>query len=448
MSSDLPVRRLTVTAQMQTPSRRWPLPSSIDGSDMGSGVGFDIPPLGGVDAIVSRPLEEVGQHILRVEVGYGGDSTGGSKTLRKFYRFNVTSPLHIRELTVRSGDASCFVSIAVENATTPPGGGAPAAAGGLTICSAEFQPPSGLVAYRVGGGNPALSKGGPPPTEGGDEEEVEILYRKDGTRRRGRRRHGIGTKLFDGCCRLDPGASYRYLFRIEASSEIATLRGIACGDELGKAVFTWRKAMGETGRIASSSVLCPQSSPPRIGSGAASSVPSVAAGRLPNQLPSSAADAGFVVHGSGISVDAAAAAANRNASLTSSEGGGALQPALDELLPVTVEPIDPPCRMDLACPTEVQFLIVNHSNRSMNLQLQLRLPEMSGVVVCGPSFKNLGEIPPGGGSSVVGVRLVALVAGLFRVQGCCVVDLTSGREIPQPPLFNAFVERQAEEKEL
>jgi hypothetical protein len=101
--------------------------------------------------------------------------------------------------------------------------------------------------------------------------------------------------------------------------------------------------------------------------------------------------------------------------------------------------------MKLAVPQEVQLLIVNHSDQTMNLQLQMRLPHMSGVVVCGPSFKNLGEIPPAGGSCVLGIRLVALVAGLFRAQGCCMVDLTSGREIPQPPLFNVFVEKPLEQ---
>ena len=76
--------------------------------------GVDVPPEGGVDTIVSQALEEAGQHILRVEVGYGG-SDGSVKTLRKFYRFQVTNPLTISELTTRTGDASCFVSISLEN---------------------------------------------------------------------------------------------------------------------------------------------------------------------------------------------------------------------------------------------------------------------------------------------------------------------------------------------
>jgi hypothetical protein len=76
----------------------------------------------------------------------------------------------------------------------------------------------------------------------------------------------------------------------------------------------------------------------------------------------------------------------------------------------------------------------------MNLQLQLRLSEMTGVVVCGASFISLGEVPSSGGSCTIDVRLVALVAGLFTVQGCYIVDLLTGMEIPQPALFDVFVQ--------
>mmetsp|Transcript_314 Transcript_314/g.414 ORF Transcript_314/g.414 Transcript_314/m.414 type:complete len:426 (-) Transcript_314:43-1320(-) len=402
VSKDLPIRRLTVTAQLQTPSRRWPLHSALDASNNAGGI--DVTPGGGLDAIVSRSLEEVGQHILRVEVGY---SSNGPKTLRKFYRFNVSSPLNIRERTMRAGDASCFVSIAVANAANA------GSSGGLTVSSVKFHPSAGLVAERIGNGG------------------ISVLDNVNDKQERKFR----GAELFDGCGRLDPGESFRYVFLVKAASEDATLRGIACGDELGKAVFTWNKAMGETGRIASTAVLCPSSHPPGLleeNAAAASS-----------NSPRSVLGSKFVVHGSGLSVDAAAAAANRSAS--HADGSAGPGGSLDELLPVTVEPIDPPTSMELAVSREVQLLIVNHSEKAMNLQLQMRLPQMSGVVICGSSFKNLGEVPPSGGSCVVSIRLVALVAGLFRAQGCCIVDLTSGREMPQPPLFNVFVEKADEQ---
>ena len=338
-----------------------------------------------MDAIVSQALEEAGPHILRVEVGYAmGDGT--LKTLRKFYRFSVSAPLQIRELTLRAGDASCFVSIAIENISTAP-------SAGLTICSVEFVTTDGLVAERIGGTSALKSK----------EEQT-------------------GADLYDSCGRLEPTESFRYMFLVQAASEDAKLRGIACGDELGKAVFTWRKAMGEAGRIASASISCPEAEGLMKDGDTTDKILMGAGSR-------------FVVHGSGLSVDVAASAANRAAN----RKGGTVERAV-ELLPVTVEPIDPPSRMELAKPQQVQFLVVNHSGKPMNLQLQMRLSYMSGVAVCGLSYKNLGEVPGSGGSCIVEVRLIALVAGLLRVQGCCLVDLITGQEIPQPPLFNIFVE--------
>jgi trafficking protein particle complex subunit 13 len=368
------VRRLNVTAQLQTPSHRWPLPSSLDAT-----LGVDVSPGDGVDAIVSRALEEPGQHILRVEVGYL-TSEGTNKTLRKFYRFNVTNPLNIRELTVRSGDGCCFVSIAVENVSGIP----------MVISNAIFEAANGFVGNRIGGTSPT--------------QEPLIA---------------TSASLIDACGRLPPKSSFRYVFQIKTAGEAAFLKGIACGDILGKAVLEWTKTMGEAGRIASSPITCPVTQPPGIDE------------KNPTKLMMGTGNR-FVVDGSGLSVDVAAAAANRAA--------GKVHADLDQALPITVEPVDPPKTMGLAQTEEVQFLVVNHSDVTRNVQLQFRLNHMSGVAVCGTSFKNLGKLAGSGGSVLVGIRLIALVGGLLRVQGCCVVDLESGQEIPQPPLFHMFVD--------
>lgn len=368
------VRRLTVTAQLQTPSHRWPLPSSLDAA-----LGVDVAPGDGVDAIVSRALEEEGQHILRVEVGFL-TSEGTNKTLRKFYRFNVTNPLSIRELTVRSGDDTCFVSIAVENVSTIP----------MVISNANFETAVGLVAERIGGTSPTQSLTVP-----------------------------TAASLLDSSGRLPPNSCFRFMFRIQTSGEDATLKGIAGGDELGKAVLEWTKTMGEAGRIASSAIICPLAQPPGITEKNATKFMMGTGSK-------------FVVDGSGLSVDVAAVAVNRAA--------GKVRSDLDQALPITVEPVNPPKTMGLAQTKEVQFLVVNHSDMMRNVQLQFRLNHMSGVAVCGTSFKNLGELPGSGGSIVVGVRMIALVGGLLRVQGCCVVDLGTGLEISQPPLFHVFVD--------
>lgn len=263
--------------------------------------------------------------------------------------------------------------------------------GGLTICSAEFDSSPGLTAERVGGPRPNIKK---------DSTAVE---------------------LFDGCGRIEEGASIRYLFKVTATSDEAASRGIAGGDELGKAVFTWRKAVGEMGRMASSPVMCP------------GSIPFLD----PNDTSATMMGRDMHVQGNGLSVDVATAAASRQANPNPLS-----QNTLDKLLPITVEPIDPPNHMQLSVPQEIRFLVVNHSSSSMTIQLQFHLDHMKGLAICGPSFKNLEDVPGAGGSTTVTMRFIALEAGLLCLSGCCIVDLASGREVPQPPLFNVLVEKR------
>ncbi len=409
----MPVRGLTVSSQLQTPTRRIVLPSRLDSAPT------DIPPsspalssgLGGggggvgVDAIVSRQLDEAGPHILRVEVSY---ISNGQKSLRKFYRFNVSVPLRISELVTRNGDATCLVSITVENVMEKyptPGGDSI-----ITISSVGFHATSGLIAQQItlDDNNSTNNPIGQSPS---------------------------ALQLFDKCGRLKPGECYRYLFCIKVESEEAALRGIACGDDLGQAVLTYHKSMGEMGKVYSSAVICPPSAYLQQREDANTTTTGVMAAINPK----------FVVHGSGLSVDVAAASAQR--SISGQRGNTADSNNLDDILPVTVEPIDPPSTMELSVPIKVPLLIVNHSNRPMNLQLQMRMSDMIGVVVCGPSYISLGEVPPSGGSCTMDVRFVALVAGFFAIQGCYIVDLVTGVELQQPALFNVFVTLPVEDAE-
>lgn len=418
VSKTLKVTRLTVSAQLQTPSQRWHLASHLDEGNAAGGA--TLQPDGSIDAIVSHALEEAGQHILRVEVGYGtGDSN--TKTLRKFYRFQVSNPLVISELTYRTGDTCCFVSISIENqgggngseggatnnATTKGGSNG----GGMTI-SCAFDALDGLVAEQI------------TSQSNNENKNVGTTIEK-------------ATDLFDRCGRLDNGTSLRYLFKISTigskentTSTTTPHRGIAAGDELGKAIFTWRKACGEMGRMASSPIVCPHNTNLMLD-------PNDPSGTMEGRGSS------FVTHvkgNSGLSVDVAAAAAARAASPNFDYN------SLDMLLPVTVEPIDPPNRMKLGQPVQVQFLIVNHSPRSMTMQLQFRLEHMKGISICGPSYKNMEEVTGNGGSTTVSARFVALGAGLLQVRGCCIVDLVAGSQVPQPPLFNVMVEPEFEQQ--
>jgi hypothetical protein len=160
---------------------------------------------------------------------------------------------------------------------------------------------------------------------------------------------------------------------------------------------------------------------------------------------------GFVVHQSGLSVDVAAAAAAAAQSRAGQQqqppaaAGGDAAGDLSRLLAVTVEPIDPPASMRLHVPRPVQLLVVNHSTQPLAVQVRFDAsdaadPRGRGIVACGATRLTLGSVPPNGGSAVASVTLVALSTGLLAAGGCRAVDLASGREVAQPPLFRALVE--------
>jgi trafficking protein particle complex subunit 13 len=352
-STTVPIRKLTIQSQLQTPAQRYPLPCRLDAGNLAGGV--EIPPGQQMDAIVTRQIEEPGQHILRVEVGYR-TADGGTKTFRKFYRFSVQLPLKITTNSVRLGDSRNLVCVNVDYSQEHT----------ILLASVEFDAAPGLLATKVT--TKGRSASSPTLTA------VELL---DTT---------IDT--------MSKGGSVRYLFDVSASSKEAILRGIASGDYLGRAVIVWRKAMGETGTIYSHAVHCQP---------------------VPNP---------GVLYKTGWTVDIAAAAATARTSSASLP------------LPVTVEPIDPDTALVLHVPTTVQFLVVNHSPNSMTLQLQMR--STRSMAIAGSVFTNLGEIAGNGGSIVTSVKLMALSTGLLRVENCIVVELVSGREMVQPPLYNVM----------
>ncbi|CAI5742908.1 unnamed protein product [Hyaloperonospora brassicae] len=52
-----------------------------------------LPAGGSLDMVVDYPLNQVGNHVLRVSVAYVDPVTGDKKSLRKFYRFGVQNPM-------------------------------------------------------------------------------------------------------------------------------------------------------------------------------------------------------------------------------------------------------------------------------------------------------------------------------------------------------------------
>lgn len=372
VSKRLPVTNLTVTAQLQTPSQRWHLPFNAAG-------GCELKPEQGIDSIVSHTLEEAGQHILRVEVGYGG--TGGTmKSLRKFYRFQVSNPLVISESMHRTGDSSCLLSISLQN-------NGHESKGGLTISSAEFDAAPGLMTGKI--------VGRPPKNRARIRGETDSTFVDANSHCCPR-----GVDLFDNSGRLERKDSKQYVFKVSASKTQkpsgSFAKGITAGDQLGKAIFTWRKACGEMGQMSGSSVTCPS---------------------LHQLLDLNDA----------------------NMKNSTNNKGSEHENSLDLMFPVTVEPINPPSQLQVGIPFDVEFLVVNHTPQFMSAQLQFRSEFMKGIIVCGPSSKNLEEIPGNGGNATVLVRFIALSAGLAQLSGCYVINLATGQSIPQPPIFNMMV---------
>jgi len=327
----------------------------------------DVPPEAGIDAIVSHVLEEPGQHILRVEVGYG--SADGQKTLRKFYRFQVSVPLIIHASSYKTGESTCFVSLDVQNNRTE-------TKGGITICSADFDPAEGLEAKQV---------------EMATEHSNKFS----------------SAALFDNCGRLEADVTRSYLFEVRATPTSKSGR-LDAGDELGTATFTWRKACGEIGRMKSSLLICPN----------ATILPDPGNGRNQKEIrmhfPADSPNTPLIVEQDGQS----------------------------QKLPVTVEPIDQPSKVQIGKPFHIEFLVLNHSEKYMTLQLQFRMEPLVGVSVCGPSFKNLDEVSGNGGNVRVSVRFIALTAGLLQLRGCHIADLSTGLEVPQPALCNILAVAQ------
>ena len=128
---------------------------------------------------------------------------------------------------------------------------------------------------------------------------------------------------------------------------------------------------------------------------------------------------------------------------------------------ITVEPIDPPMQMKLYNSYTVQFLVVNHTNDAVPIQIQFHTSTTnptsssvlsssssssnhsnsnnSSIVITGPSYQNLGTILPQGGSTVTTISFIPIQIGLLDICGCSIMDIASGRTVIQPPLWTTFV---------
>ena len=436
------IRRLSVVAQLQTPSQRYPLPSRLDPQPQpqrvpsttttfdtttptitGNSTGVDVPPFCGVDAIVSRSMEEPGPHILRIEVGYyTPPDLLHYQTFRKFYRFNVKLPIIVTEkYTVRNNDTSCYTCIQIEypipEPTTTNSSNEKHQPEALVLSNVQFVTPDGLIATPV----TTETK-----QEGTTCSETQEKTHDDTLTSTQRPRSAV--ELLDDTPILLPGSKISLMYHIQTNTPEATLRGIAVGDLLGHVSYQWYKAMGEHGTITTSpSFHCPA---------AATTNASTVTPPL-SSSSSSSSIAPFVMHRSGLSVDVAATAAAMSTNMD------------DTLRLITVEPVDPPLQMQRHVPVTVPLLVVNHSRHPCAIQIQFNIPPTThgnindrnhGIVIAGATHQNIGTIPSHGGSTVTNFTFLPLQTGLLPVQHCSIMDVTSsGRTVLQPPLWMTHV---------
>lgn len=211
------------------------------------------------------------------------------------------------------------------------------------------------------------------------------------------------TTLFDSGGRLEAGGSLRHLFCV---TTVEAGGNIPVGSELGFASVGWRKACGETGRLNSSSAIAQSMASAKYsGNSSYGGTPSK---HVPLNVSSP----------------------------TSNRAGN------DQSL-ISVQPVDPPTSMTLGVPSNVQFRVINHSDREMALQLEFE-SRSSGLRVCGSRSKSLDIVSGKGGSSLVTMRFLPLASGLVQIDGCNIVDLDHAVSYFQPPLCQVLVQPSSE----
>lgn len=92
---ELPFHQVTLSVRLQTMNAAHDLYDARATPDVNSGFAKVLSPNQSTDMVVQHGLSELGTHTLKVSVIYTDTVTSESKTLRKFYRFNVLSPVNI-----------------------------------------------------------------------------------------------------------------------------------------------------------------------------------------------------------------------------------------------------------------------------------------------------------------------------------------------------------------
>ena len=111
--------QVTLSVRLQTTNAIHDLSDSRPVQDEVSGVAKVLNPSDALDVVVKHTLTELGTHTLRVSVEYSSRYFSETKTLRKFYRFNVLQPLQISSDANDIGDR-LLVQTLITNTTKSP----------------------------------------------------------------------------------------------------------------------------------------------------------------------------------------------------------------------------------------------------------------------------------------------------------------------------------------
>lgn len=92
---EVPFHQVTLSVRLQTMNATHDLYDARTSPEHSSGFAKVLSPHQSTDMVVQHALSELGTHTLKVSVVYTDTLTSESKSLRKFYRFNVLSPVNI-----------------------------------------------------------------------------------------------------------------------------------------------------------------------------------------------------------------------------------------------------------------------------------------------------------------------------------------------------------------
>ncbi|CAH0481105.1 unnamed protein product [Peronospora belbahrii] len=179
-----------------------------------------------LDMIVDYPLNQVGNHVLRVGVAYVDPVTGESKSLRKFYRFGVQNPLVIifkqHSMLSKQQLRETIVEAKIQNVSKLP----------LFVDSIKFLPLLPFTSEEMQVNTIGKTKD--------DQASIHELLSLD---------HGPQTLVY-------PQEELQRLFRVscDPAADPTLLTGQSSQD-LGRLHVGWKTSMGEAGSVQSQPVV-------------------------------------------------------------------------------------------------------------------------------------------------------------------------------------------------